>query len=78
MSDTTSDRKQGRGRPIKYASDEERRAARAAAARKRRAALKEQGLKEVRRLVPTKKDRRPKSAIIDLSAVSYSKRNRGI
>lgn len=74
MSDTISGRTQGRGRPTKYASDEERKAARAAAARKRRAALKEQGLKEVRRLVSTKQDRKPKSAIIDLSAVSYSKR----
>lgn len=74
MSDTTSDRKQGRGRPTKYASDQERKAARAEAARKRRAALKEQGLKEIRRLVPVKADRRVKSSIIDLSAINYNKR----
>jgi len=48
MSDTKSTQQQGRGRPPKYGSDEECKAARAAAARKRRAALKEQGLKEVR------------------------------
>ena len=74
MSDTKSTQQQGRGRPPKYGSDEECKAARAAAARKRRAALKEQGLKEVRRMINTKPDRPLKSSIIDLSAVSNNLR----
>lgn len=64
-----SNTKQGRGRPPKYMSDEERKAARAEAARKRRASIKAQGLKEVRRLVSVRQERKPQSSIIDLSAV---------
>lgn len=75
MNDGIETTKRGRGRPSKYASDEERRAARAAAARTRRAAEKEQGLKEVRRMVKVRQDERPHSTIIDLSTLHNNKRN---
>lgn len=74
MNDGIETTKRGRGRPSKYASDEERRAARAAAARTRRAAEKEQGLKEVRRMVKAKADDKPTSSIIDLSTLYNNKR----
>jgi len=66
--------KQGRGRPIKYQSDEERKSVRAAEARARRAALKEQGLKEIRRMVKIKQEKRPQSTILDLSMLYNNKR----
>ena len=72
MGDVIKDQKQRRSRPSKYKDDAERKAARAEAARKRRAAMKEQGLKEVRRIVKEKPSR-PHSTIIDLSALHNNK-----
>jgi hypothetical protein len=74
MSDVSKDQKQRRGRPSKYKDDAERKAARAEAARVRRAKLKEEGMKEVRRMVKAREDRRPTSHIIDLSQIYHSKR----
>ena len=74
MTDSKGASKQGRGRPVKYLSDDERKAARAAAARKRRAAQKAKGLKEIRRLVAVKPDMNLTSSIIDLSAVPNNQR----
>jgi len=64
-----------RGRPAKYHSDQERKDAKALAERQRRARLKSQGFKEIRRLVKTK-EASLTSDIIDLSALSYSKRDK--
>ena len=75
MNEVIEQRKRGRGRPSKYNTDEERRAVRAKAARERRAKKKEQGYKEVRRLVRVKKDDKPSSSIIDLSAIHNNKRD---
>jgi len=73
MVDTVKTSRNGKGRPPKYANDDERKAARAAAARKRRAKEKEQGMKEVRRMVKVKTER-PHSTVIDLSAIYNNKR----
>ena len=73
MGGVIKDQKRGRGRPSKYDNDTERKAARALAARKRRAAMKEQGLKEVRKIVKARTDR-AYSTIIDLSALHHNKR----
>ena len=74
MGDVIKGQKQRRGRPSKYKNDTERKEARAEAARKRRAAMKEQGLKEVRRVVKITPERLH-STIIDLSALHNNKRN---
>ena len=75
MSNRVKDQKLGRGRPSKYKNNAERKSARAQAARKRRAAMKEQGLKEVRRVVKAKTDAIPYSTIIDLSSLHNNKRD---
>ena len=66
--------KQGRGRPAIYANDEERKAARAKAARERRAAMKAEGLKEIRRVVKSRSNDKLESSIIDLSVIYNNKR----
>jgi len=63
----------GKGRPALYASDKERKAIRAMRARERRAALKAQGVKEIRRVVRVSPEP-VQSDIIDLSAVPHHRR----